>query len=32
MGCFADIDESAVEDIMLVNALHPTYLAKAMLN
>jgi short-subunit dehydrogenase len=32
MGCFADIDESTVEDIMLVNALHPMYLAKALLN
>ena len=32
MGCFADIDESSVEDIMLVNALHPTYLAKALIN
>jgi short-subunit dehydrogenase len=32
MGCFADIDESTIEDIMLVNALHPMYLAKALLN
>ena len=32
MGSFADIDESSVEDIMNVNALHPMYLAKALVN
>ena len=32
MGKFADIDESSVEDIMTVNAIHPMYLAKALIN
>jgi len=32
MGCFADLDDSMVEDIMTINALHATYLAKALVN
>ena len=31
MGKFQDIDESSIEDIMMVNAVHPMYLAKALL-
>ena len=31
MGLFADLDESSVEEMMKVNALHPMYLAKALM-
>jgi short-subunit dehydrogenase len=31
MGLFADLDEKSVEEMMKVNALHPMYLAKALL-
>ena len=32
MGCFSDLDDSMVEDLMTVNAVHPMYLAKALIS
>ena len=32
MDCFADLDESSVEDLMTVNAMQPMYLAKVLIN
>lgn len=32
MGPFAEIDDSSVQDLMAVNALHPMFLAKVLVN
>lgn len=32
MGCFADLNDNSVEELMSVNALHPVYLAKTLVN